>query len=45
MAFNDGHHCELPDAAPGDTWICPTCHWKWLADDDGPLDIRWLVAS
>lgn len=45
MDFNDGHHCEFPDAAPGDHWECSVCHWQWMADEAGPLDITWRVVT
>lgn len=45
MAFNDGHHCDFPNAAPGDHWKCPVCHWRWMADEAGPLDIKWVAVG
>jgi hypothetical protein len=45
QAFNDGHHCDFPNGAPGDHFTCPVCHWRYVADDAGPPDIRWLVVN
>ncbi|MCV7230688.1 hypothetical protein [Mycolicibacterium komossense] len=40
-----GHDCGANDdywqGAPGDIHICRVCDARWIAVEDGPLDIRW----
>lgn len=36
-------HRLVIQGAPGDKRVCPTCSAEWMAEDAGPLDIRWRL--